>query len=116
MHRQASLGRYEEALEDAERVTELKPDWPKGYSRVGAAAFGTGDYDRAISAYEKGGCGAHADAGKLSSIPGLSSVSAWTGTHALCDCGAPVQARRLSWCLRALRQHVGSPAVLSFTC
>ena len=36
------------------QVVELKPDWPKGYSRVGAAAYGAGDYDAAIEAYEKG--------------------------------------------------------------
>jgi hypothetical protein len=36
------------------QVVELKPDWPKGYSRVGAAAFGVRDYDEAVSAYEKG--------------------------------------------------------------
>ena len=52
--RQASLGRYEEALEDAQKVVQLKPDWPKGYSRVGAAALGAQNYDEAIAAYEKG--------------------------------------------------------------
>ena len=51
---QASLGHYEEALEDAQKVVELKPDWPKGYSRVGAAALGAQKYDEAIAAYEKG--------------------------------------------------------------
>ena len=35
-------------------MVELKPDWPKGYSRVGAAACGARDFSRAISAYEKG--------------------------------------------------------------
>ncbi|KAK9903222.1 hypothetical protein WJX75_000014 [Coccomyxa subellipsoidea] len=50
----ASLRRYKEALEDANKVVEIKPDWPKGYSRVGAAAIGAQDYDAAIAAYEKG--------------------------------------------------------------
>ena len=54
LHVQASLYRYEEALEDAKKVVELKPDWPKGYSRVGAAALGAEHYDEAIAAYEKG--------------------------------------------------------------
>ncbi len=36
------------------QVIELKPDWPKGYSRVGAAAHGARDFDAAIAAYEKG--------------------------------------------------------------
>ena len=35
-------------------MVELKPDWPKGYSRVGAAFFGARDFPKAISAYEKG--------------------------------------------------------------
>ncbi|BDA49920.1 Hsp70-Hsp90 organizing protein 1 [Coccomyxa sp. Obi] len=50
----ASLKRYDEALKDAKKVVELKPDWPKGYSRVGAAAHGANDFDAAIAAYEKG--------------------------------------------------------------
>ena len=36
------------------QVVELKPDWPKGYSRVGAAAHGAQDFDAAVAAYEKG--------------------------------------------------------------
>ncbi|CAL5222224.1 g4557 [Coccomyxa viridis] len=50
----ASLQQYEEALTDAEKVVELKPDWPKGYSRLGAAAIGLGDTEQAKAAYEKG--------------------------------------------------------------
>ncbi len=33
---------------------ELKPDWPKGYSRLGAAYHGLEDWDDAIKAYEDG--------------------------------------------------------------
>lgn len=33
---------------------ELKPDWPKGYSRLGAAHLGLGEHEAAISAYKKG--------------------------------------------------------------
>ena len=36
------------------QVLELKPQWPKGYSRVGAAAIGLGDTEKAKAAYEKG--------------------------------------------------------------
>ena len=36
------------------QVVEIKPEWPKGYSRLGAAAIGMGDTERAKAAYEKG--------------------------------------------------------------
>lgn len=39
----ASLKNYEKALEDANKTTELKPDWAKGYGRKGSALHGTGD-------------------------------------------------------------------------
>lgn len=45
---------YGKALEDANKVTELKPDWAKGWSRKGAALHGKKDYDGAIEAYNKG--------------------------------------------------------------
>lgn len=35
-------------------MVDLKPEWPKGYSRLGAAAIGLGDTERAKEAYEKG--------------------------------------------------------------
>jgi stress-induced-phosphoprotein 1 len=38
----ASLHRYSDALADAERTVEIKPDWAKGYSRLGAAHLGLG--------------------------------------------------------------------------
>uniref|UniRef100_A0A061R1E4 Stress-induced-phosphoprotein 1 n=1 Tax=Tetraselmis sp. GSL018 TaxID=582737 RepID=A0A061R1E4_9CHLO len=50
----ASLKQYQEALEDANKVVELKSDWPKGYSRVAAAHMGLQQYDEAMAAYEKG--------------------------------------------------------------
>lgn len=46
--------KYAKALEDANKTTELKPDWAKGWSRKGAALHGKGDYDGAVEAYEKG--------------------------------------------------------------
>ncbi|KQK00531.1 hsp70-Hsp90 organizing protein [Brachypodium distachyon] len=50
----ASLHRYSDALADAEKTVELKPDWAKGYSRLGAAHLGLGDAASAVAAYEKG--------------------------------------------------------------
>ena len=39
----ASLKEYQSALEDAEKTTQLKPDWAKGWGRKGSALHGTGD-------------------------------------------------------------------------
>lgn len=39
----ASLKNFDKALEDADKTTELKPDWAKGWGRKGAALHGTGD-------------------------------------------------------------------------
>ncbi|XP_066322296.1 hsp70-Hsp90 organizing protein-like [Miscanthus floridulus] len=50
----ASLHRYSDALADAQKTVELKPDWAKGYSRLGAAHLGLGDAGSAVAAYEKG--------------------------------------------------------------
>ncbi|KAL5212497.1 hypothetical protein ABZP36_023344 [Zizania latifolia] len=50
----ASVHRYSEALADAEKTVELKPDWAKGYSRLGAAHLGLGDAASAVAAYERG--------------------------------------------------------------
>ena len=36
------------------QCVELKPDWPKGYSRLGAAHHGCEDYAQAVNAYEQG--------------------------------------------------------------
>lgn len=50
----ASLNNYQKALEDAEQTINLKKDWPKGYSRKGAALFGLGRLDEAVDAYNEG--------------------------------------------------------------
>lgn len=42
----ASLKDFDHALEDANKVTEIKPDWAKGWGRKGAALHGTGDLGR----------------------------------------------------------------------
>lgn len=51
---QASLQHYDKALEDAKQCVSLKPEWPKGYSRLGAAYHGLEMWGDAIEAYEKG--------------------------------------------------------------
>jgi stress-induced-phosphoprotein 1 len=35
-------------------VTDLKPDWPRGWSRAGAAHVGLGQWAEAVEAYDKG--------------------------------------------------------------
>ncbi|XP_042474633.1 hsp70-Hsp90 organizing protein-like [Zingiber officinale] len=50
----ASLQNYHAALKDAQKTVQLKSDWPKGYSRLGAAYLGLGDAEQAVAAYEKG--------------------------------------------------------------
>lgn len=39
----ASKKEFDKALEDAEKTTEIKPDWAKGWGRRGSALHGTGD-------------------------------------------------------------------------
>lgn len=39
----AAQSEFQKALDDAEKATEIKPDWSKGWSRKGAAARGLGD-------------------------------------------------------------------------
>mmetsp|Transcript_2032 Transcript_2032/g.3172 ORF Transcript_2032/g.3172 Transcript_2032/m.3172 type:complete len:580 (+) Transcript_2032:75-1814(+) len=51
---EASLEDYEAAKASADKCVELKPEWAKGYSRLGAALHGLGEYDEAIQAYEGG--------------------------------------------------------------
>jgi stress-induced-phosphoprotein 1 len=50
----ASLRLYRDALSDAEKCVSLKKDWPKGYSRLGAALHGLGKYNEAVEALEEG--------------------------------------------------------------
>ena len=50
----ASKKEYQKALEDASKVTEIKPDWAKGWGRKGAALHGLGDLLGAHDAYEEG--------------------------------------------------------------
>lgn len=41
-------------MKDAEKTTEIKPDWPRGWGRKGAALHGSGDLVGASDAYEEG--------------------------------------------------------------
>merc|ERR1712166_904732 len=50
----SSLNRYDEALSDANKCIELKPDFAKAYSRKGAALHGAGKLQEATAAYEDG--------------------------------------------------------------
>lgn len=36
------------------QCVELKPDWAKGYSRLGAAYYGLEEWEQATKAYEDG--------------------------------------------------------------
>ena len=46
--------KWNEALKDAEKTIELKPEWGNGYGRKGAALFGMQKFDEARSAYALG--------------------------------------------------------------
>lgn len=50
----ASKKEYKNALDDATKVTEIKPDWAKGWGRKGAALHGLGELLGANDAYEEG--------------------------------------------------------------
>lgn len=50
----ASKKDWANALADAEKTTEIKPDWAKGYGRKGAALHGKGDLVGAHDAYDAG--------------------------------------------------------------
>jgi len=48
------LGDHQKALEDGNNCIRIKPDWPKGYFRVGAALVEMKKYDDAIAAFKRG--------------------------------------------------------------
>ena len=50
----ASLKQWSEAVEDAKKTTELRPEWGKGWSRLGAALQGQGSFKDAHDAFVNG--------------------------------------------------------------
>ncbi|KAK8876176.1 Hsp90 cochaperone [Tritrichomonas musculus] len=48
-----ALGKYEQAASDARRAIELKPDWIRGYTRLGAALQGQQDWTAAEQTFLK---------------------------------------------------------------
>lgn len=49
-HAYYKLDKYKEALDDAEQVLRLRPDWPKGYFRRGCALYGLSRYEESVVA------------------------------------------------------------------
>ena len=49
----ASLKQWNLAFDDAQKTTELKPDWSKGWARKGTALHGQGDLVDAVDAYDE---------------------------------------------------------------
>eukprot|EP00375_Theileria_parva_P000945 XP_763615.1 hypothetical protein [Theileria parva strain Muguga] len=50
----ASMYMYNEALADANKCIDLKPDWPKGYSRKGLCEYKLGNPEKAKETYNMG--------------------------------------------------------------
>ncbi|KAJ1850418.1 Small glutamine-rich tetratricopeptide repeat-containing protein 2 [Coemansia sp. RSA 486] len=47
-------GDHAEAVDDAKKALEVDPNYVRGYSRLGRAYFGLGEFELAAEAYEKG--------------------------------------------------------------
>ncbi|KAJ2482747.1 Small glutamine-rich tetratricopeptide repeat-containing protein 2 [Coemansia sp. RSA 2320] len=47
-------GDHQKAIDDARRALAIDPNYSKGYSRLGLACFGMGNYEEAVAAYENG--------------------------------------------------------------
>ena len=45
-------GKYKQAQADARKVIQIKPDWVRGYTRLGSACEGLEDWEGAIEAYQ----------------------------------------------------------------
>ena len=50
----ASMGKWQEALDDGQKCVEVDPAFAKGYGRAGAGFFGLGKYQEAVDIYKKG--------------------------------------------------------------
>ena len=63
-------------MTDVEKTVQLKPDWPKGYFRLGEAHFGLGHFDEVVAAYMKGlECDPYDDGLKVSLAKAQSATS-----------------------------------------
>jgi stress-induced-phosphoprotein 1 len=80
-----SMGKYEEALQDANKTVELKPDWSKGYGRKGAALYGLHKYQEALQAYDKGLQLEPANAQLKKGRDDVEAAMAQSGTDAFAD-------------------------------
>jgi tetratricopeptide (TPR) repeat protein len=69
-----SSGDGGKALADAEKCIELKADWPKGYSRRGAALHSLKNYEGAEAAYQAGLAIAPEDAGLKSGLAEVQKI------------------------------------------
>ena len=119
---QASLKNWDAAHEDAKKCVEIKPDWPKGYSRLGGALYGKAQYEEAVDAYKKG-LGYDAENATLKSglkdaeraLQGPGALSC----HGLCACG-PVSvlqgSRRQDMCRDTQAPRRAAAAVVWATC
>lgn len=67
----ASKKEWDNALDDAQKTVDIKPDWAKGWGRKGAALHGKGDLLAANDAYEEG---LKLDASNAQLKSGLASV------------------------------------------
>ncbi|PGH12436.1 hypothetical protein AJ79_04272 [Helicocarpus griseus UAMH5409] len=78
----ASLKNFEKALEDANKTTDLKADWVKGWGRKGAAMHGLGDLLGANDAYEQA---LKLDPSNAQAKSGLEAVKRAIGAEARAD-------------------------------
>lgn len=84
------MGNWDGALQDAQKCVELKPDFVKGYSRLGGAYHGLRKYTEASTAYRNG---LEIDPENQACKSGLSETeNAFAGssrrTHPLLKCSA----------------------------
>jgi len=77
-----SLRNAEKALEDANSCVRVKSDWPKGYTRQGAAFHAMRRYDEAVKAYEAGLKIDPNDAGLKSGLAEVKSLADQARTEA----------------------------------
>ncbi|CAK4652300.1 hypothetical protein LEN26_016802 [Aphanomyces euteiches] len=83
------LNKAAEAVADAKKCVELRPDWPKGYSRLGTALYYQKKYTEAKAAYEKGLTKDSSDANLKDALK--------NATAALAGTGAPQSLSQLCW-------------------